>query len=108
MLLQQRFPACSLPTKALLLSAYAKVRACTACQLHEDFGSHSLHANPQMVTHTADATFAEQVKAVFQRYHAFADVELQQRAVEYFSLAQLHTSTLKDVLVRCLMPAHAI
>ena len=29
-LLQQRFPACSLPTKALLLSAYAKARACAA------------------------------------------------------------------------------
>lgn len=27
-LLQQRFPACSVQTKALLLSAYAKVRAC--------------------------------------------------------------------------------
>jgi hypothetical protein len=53
-----------------------------------------------MVTHTSDAAFAEQVKAVFQRYHAFADVELQQRSIEYFSLAQLHTATLKDVLVR--------
>jgi hypothetical protein len=54
----------------------------------------------QMVTHTSDAAFAEQIKAVFQRYHAFADVELQQRSIEYFSLAQLHVATLKDVLVR--------
>ena len=53
-----------------------------------------------MVTHTSDAAFCEQVKMVFQRYHAFADVELQQRSIEYFSLAQLRGSTLKDVLVR--------
>ena len=53
-----------------------------------------------MVTHTSDAAFCEQVKMVFQRYHAFADVELQQRSVEYFSLAHLHGATLKDVLVR--------
>ena len=53
-----------------------------------------------MVTHTSDAAFASQVTAVFQRYHAFADVELQQRAIEYFSLAHLHGATLKDVLVR--------
>ena len=53
-----------------------------------------------MVTHTADVAFAEQVKAVFLRYRAFADVELQQRSVEYFSLAQQHGATLKDVLVR--------
>ena len=53
-----------------------------------------------MVTHTSDAAFCEQVKQVFQRYHAFADVELQQRSIEYFSLAHLHCSTLKDVLVR--------
>jgi hypothetical protein len=71
-----------------------------------------------MVTHTSDAAFAEQVKAVFQRYHAFADVELQQRSIEYFSLAQLHVATLKDVLVRwprarapaacCLRPERAL
>ena len=53
-----------------------------------------------MVTHTSDVAFAEQVKVVFRRYHAFADVELQQRSIEYFSLAQLHTDTLKEVLVR--------
>ena len=53
-----------------------------------------------MVTHTSDAAFCEQVKMVFQRYHAFADVELQQRSIEYFSLAHLHGATLKDVLVR--------
>jgi len=76
-LLQTRFPSCSLPTKALLLSAYAK-----------------------LVTHTTDPAFAEQIATVFQRYHAFADVELQQRSVEYFSLTQLHQSTLKEVLVR--------
>lgn len=74
-LLQQRFPACSLPTKALLLSAYAK-----------------------LVTHTTDVSFAEQVKAVFQRYHAYADVELQQRSVEYFAMAQYHVDKLKEVL----------
>jgi AP-2 complex subunit alpha len=74
-LLQQRFPACSLPTKALLLSAYAK-----------------------LVTHTTDISFAEQVKKVFQRYHAFADVELQQRSVEYFAMAQYHVDKLKEVL----------
>jgi hypothetical protein len=54
----------------------------------------------QMVTHTSDVAFCEQVNMVFQRYHAFADVELQQRSIEYYSLAQLHGSTLKDVLVR--------
>ena len=74
-LLQQRFPACSLPTKGLLLSAYAK-----------------------LVTHTTDIGFAEQVKKVFQRYHAYADVELQQRSVEYFAMAQYHVDKLKEVL----------
>ena len=74
-LLQQRFPACSLPTKALLLSAYAK-----------------------LVTHTTDIGFAEQVKKVFHRYHAYADVELQQRSVEYFAMAQYHVDKLKEVL----------
>lgn len=79
-MLQQRFPSCSLQTKSLLLSAYAK-----------------------LVTHTTDASFAEQVKTVFQRYHAYADVELQQRSVEYFAMAQYHEDKLKEVLAP--MPA---
>jgi AP-2 complex subunit alpha len=41
---------------------------------------------------------AQQINAVFERYHAFADVELQQRSVEYFTLAALHEPMLKDVL----------
>jgi len=74
-LLQQRFPSCGLQTKALLLSAFAK-----------------------LVTHTSDPLLVQQINAVFERYHAFADVELQQRSVEYFTLTALHSPMLKDVL----------
>ena len=74
-LLLQRLPACSLPTKALLLSAFAK-----------------------LVTHTSDPAVTAQINAVFERYHAFADVELQQRSVEYYTLSALHAPMLKDVL----------
>lgn len=74
-LLQQRFPGSSLQTKALLLSAYAK-----------------------LLTHATDPAFASLVAAVFQRYHAFADVELQQRSMEYSALSLLHAGAAKEVL----------
>lgn len=44
-----------------------------------------------------------EIKAVFERYHAFADAELQQRSVEYFALSEFHMGTLKEVLVRCVL-----
>lgn len=68
-------PRCSLPTKALLLSSYAK-----------------------LLTHANEPAFAAQVAEVFGRYAAFADVELQQRSSEYSALASLHPAAMKEVL----------
>jgi hypothetical protein len=51
-----------------------------------------------MVTHTTDAALVGQIRAVFERYHAFTDVELQQRSVEYSQLASLDSPLLQSVL----------
>lgn len=39
-----------------------------------------------------------QVQAVFKKYHAFAEAELQQRSVEYYWMGALPPVTLKEVL----------
>lgn len=64
-LLHSKFPAASLDTKGVFLTAYEKMRA----------------AAP------ADASLAASVAQVLERYTAAADPELQQRAVEYRGLA---------------------
>ena len=51
-----------------------------------------------MMTHTTDQSFNGQVQAVFRRFHAFSDAEVQQRAVEYSGMGRLPLATLKSVL----------
>jgi len=64
-LLHARFPGASVETKAMMLTAYEKLRA----------------AAPD------DASLAAQVANVMERYSAAADSELQQRATEYLGLS---------------------
>lgn len=57
-----------------------------------------LSAYAKMLTHTADPGFHAQVQAVFRKFHAFQEAELQQRSIEYFFMGGLPQGTLKEVL----------
>lgn len=67
--LYTRFPVCSLPTKALLLSTFMKM-----ANLHEGLKPH--------------------VNRVFKEYKSFVDDEIQQRAVEYSSMLKFEDQNL--------------
>eukprot|EP00252_Welwitschia_mirabilis_P025764 TRINITY_DN8191_c0_g1_i1.p1 TRINITY_DN8191_c0_g1~~TRINITY_DN8191_c0_g1_i1.p1 ORF type:complete len:1019 (-),score=209.30 TRINITY_DN8191_c0_g1_i1:385-3441(-) len=65
--LHDKLPTVSIPTVALLLSTYAKI---------------IMHTQPP------DPVLQEQIWTIFRRYESFIDVEVQQRAVEYFALSK--------------------
>lgn len=67
--LYTRFPTCSLPTKALLLSTFMKM-----ANLHEGLKPH--------------------VNRVFKKYKSFVNDEIQQRAVEYSSMLKFEDQNL--------------
>ena len=67
--LQSKFPMCSLPTRALLLTSYIKF----------------VNLFPEIK--------GEMLK-VFQQYRGVLDTELQQRACEYFALCNMSTDDL--------------
>ncbi|KAG0448043.1 hypothetical protein HPP92_028038 [Vanilla planifolia] len=75
-IINEKLPTVSPPTVAILLSSYAKML---------------------MHTHPPDSDLQDQILAIFRKYESYIDVEIQQRAVEYFLLSQ-KGAALMDVL----------
>ncbi|PKA56037.1 AP-2 complex subunit alpha-2 [Apostasia shenzhenica] len=74
--INEKLPTVSPPTVAILLSSYAKML---------------------MHTHPPDPELQDQIWAIFRKYEGYIDVEIQQRAVEYFALSR-KGAALMDVL----------
>ncbi|XP_020581608.1 AP-2 complex subunit alpha-1-like [Phalaenopsis equestris] len=74
--INEKLPTVSPPTVAILLSSYAKML---------------LHTQPP------DLELQEQIWTIFRKYESYVDVEIQQRAVEYFALSK-KGAALMDVL----------
>lgn len=75
-IINDKLSTVSPPTVAILLSTYAKIL---------------MHTQPP------DSELQEQVWAIFRKYESYIDVEIQQRAVEYFALSRKGAS-LVDIL----------
>ncbi|KAJ4744633.1 AP-2 complex subunit alpha-2 [Rhynchospora pubera] len=76
LLLNEKIPTVATNTIAILLSSYAKIL---------------MHTQPP------DPELQEQILIIFRKYESYIDVEIQQRAVEYFELSK-KGPTLADVL----------
>ncbi|CAN6296838.1 unnamed protein product [Urochloa humidicola] len=74
--INDKLPTVSTSTVAILLSTYAKIL---------------------MHTQTPDVGLQQQILSIFKKYESYIDVEIQQRAVEYFELSR-KGSALADVL----------
>eukprot|EP01111_Echinosteliopsis_oligospora_P009213 TRINITY_DN2665_c0_g1_i1.p1 TRINITY_DN2665_c0_g1~~TRINITY_DN2665_c0_g1_i1.p1 ORF type:complete len:1051 (+),score=302.86 TRINITY_DN2665_c0_g1_i1:172-3324(+) len=72
--LHSKYPTCGLPTRALLLSTYAKF----------------VNLFPEL---------AGQIRDIFAQYRAFIDAEIQQRACEYFNLTSLRDENLLSTVL---------
>nr|XP_019705763.1 AP-2 complex subunit alpha-1 isoform X2 [Elaeis guineensis] len=75
-IINEKLPKVSKPTVAILLSTYAKIM---------------MHTQPPY------PELQEQIWAIFRKYESYIDVEIQQRAVEYFVLSR-KGAALVDVL----------
>ncbi|KAM0934700.1 putative adaptor protein complex AP-2, alpha subunit [Dioscorea sansibarensis] len=75
-IINDKLSTVSPPTVAILLSTYAKIL---------------MHTQPP------DSELQEQVWAIFRKYESYIDVEIQQRAVEYFALSR-KGAALVDIL----------
>ncbi|KAJ0968600.1 hypothetical protein J5N97_025517 [Dioscorea zingiberensis] len=75
-ILNDKLPTVSSATVAILLSTYAKIL---------------MHKQPP------DPELQEQIWAIFRKYESYIDVEIQQRAVEYFALSR-KGAALVDIL----------
>ncbi|XP_073111861.1 AP-2 complex subunit alpha-1 isoform X8 [Elaeis guineensis] len=75
-IINEKLPTVSKPTVAILLSTYAKIM---------------MHTQPPY------PELQEQIWAIFRKYESYIDVEIQQRAVEYFVLSR-KGAALVDVL----------
>ncbi|KAJ4724959.1 AP-2 complex subunit alpha [Melia azedarach] len=75
-IIHEKLPTVSTSTVAILLSTYAKIL---------------MHTQP------ADPELQKQIWAIFNKYESCIDVEIQQRAVEYFALSRKGAS-LMDIL----------
>ncbi|XP_077235889.1 AP-2 complex subunit alpha-1-like [Tasmannia lanceolata] len=75
-IIHERLPTVSPATVAILLSTYAKIL---------------MHAQPP------DPELQHQIWAIFNKYESYIDVEIQQRAVEYFELSK-KGAALMDIL----------
>uniref|UniRef100_A0A2P2MSX5 AP-2 complex subunit alpha n=1 Tax=Rhizophora mucronata TaxID=61149 RepID=A0A2P2MSX5_RHIMU len=75
-ILHEKLPTVSTSTISILLSAYAKIL---------------MHTQPP------DLELQNQTWAIFNKYESCIDVEIQQRAVEYFALSR-KGAALKDIL----------
>ncbi|WVZ55142.1 hypothetical protein U9M48_005842 [Paspalum notatum var. saurae] len=75
-IINDKLPTVSTSTVAILLSTYAKIL---------------MHTQPP------DAGLQQQILTIFKKYESYIDVEIQQRAVEYFELSRKGPA-LADVL----------
>lgn len=75
-IINDKLPTVSTSTVAILLSTYAKIL---------------MHTQPP------DVGLQQQILTIFKKYESYIDVEIQQRAVEYFELSR-KGSALADVL----------
>lgn len=75
-IIYDKLPTLSTNSVAILLSTFAKIL---------------MHTQP------ADPELQEQVWAIFKKYESYTDVEIQQRAVEYFALSK-KGEALMDIL----------
>lgn len=75
-ILNEKLPTVSTNTVAILLSTYAKIL---------------MHTQPP------DPELQQQVWSIFRKYESYIDVEIQQRAVEYFALSK-KGAALMDIL----------
>ncbi|CAL4920370.1 unnamed protein product [Urochloa decumbens] len=75
-IINDKLPTVSTSTVAILLSTYAKIL---------------------MHTQSPDVGLQQQILSIFKKYESYIDVEIQQRAVEYFELSR-KGSALADVL----------
>ncbi|CAN6302595.1 unnamed protein product [Urochloa humidicola] len=75
-IINDKLPTVSTSTVAILLSTYAKIL---------------MHTQPP------DVGLQQQILSIFKKYESYIDVEIQQRAVEYFELSR-KGSSLADVL----------
>ncbi|VAI11768.1 unnamed protein product [Triticum turgidum subsp. durum] len=75
-IINDRLPTVSSSTVAIIISAYAKIL---------------MHTQPP------DAGLQQQILAIFKKHESYIDVEIQQRAVEYFELSRKGPA-LADVL----------
>ncbi|CAL9153946.1 unnamed protein product [Musa hybrid cultivar] len=75
-IINEKLPTVATSTVAILLSTYAKILM------------HNLPPDPEL---------QEQIWSIFRKYESYIDVEIQQRAVEYFSLSR-KGAALVDVL----------
>eukprot|EP00262_Sarcandra_glabra_P001601 TRINITY_DN11735_c0_g1_i1.p1 TRINITY_DN11735_c0_g1~~TRINITY_DN11735_c0_g1_i1.p1 ORF type:complete len:762 (-),score=164.52 TRINITY_DN11735_c0_g1_i1:390-2588(-) len=75
-ILHEKLPTVSTTTVAILLSTYAKIL---------------MHTQPP------DPELQERIWAIFSKYESYIDVEIQQRAVEYFALSR-KGAALMDIL----------
>ncbi|KAL5063156.1 hypothetical protein RYX36_024893 [Vicia faba] len=75
-IIHEKLPTVSIPTISILLSTYAKIR---------------MHCQPP------DLELQNQIWAIFKKYESSIEVEIQQRAVEYFALSR-KGEALMDIL----------
>uniref|UniRef100_A0A1D1XEC3 AP-2 complex subunit alpha n=2 Tax=Anthurium amnicola TaxID=1678845 RepID=A0A1D1XEC3_9ARAE len=75
-IINEKLPTVSTATIPILLSTYAKIL---------------MHSQP------SDPELQDQVWAIFRKYESYIDVEIQQRAVEYFALSK-KGEALMDIL----------
>lgn len=75
-IINEKLPTVSTNTVAILLSTFAKIL---------------MHTQPP------DPELQEQIWSIFRKYESYIDVEIQQRAVEYFALSRKGAS-LMDIL----------
>ncbi|WOL06225.1 AP-2 complex subunit alpha-1-like [Canna indica] len=75
-IISERLPTVTTSTVAILLSTFAKIL---------------------MHNHPADPELQEQIWSIFRKYESYIDVEIQQRAVEYFTMSK-KGAALVDVL----------
>lgn len=72
--LHLKFPSCSLPVKALLLTTYAKF----------------VNLYPELT---------ETIRRIFKTYQTSIDAEIQQRACEYYRLSEVSSELLVLLLL---------
>nr|CAB3502257.1 unnamed protein product [Digitaria exilis] len=78
-IINDKLPTVSTSTVAILLSTYAKIL---------------MHTQPP------DAGLQQQILTIFKKYESYIDVEIQQRAVEYFELSRKGSALADSALLK--------